>query len=185
MEVARAEGQQLRTDQQKLKATVHRTVDCLCKEVAAEKEMQFSKQTVAAISEVLFACENFAKVLEMFARHEKRSTINTDDGKLLARRSHSLLKYITEKNEGIAQVNLEQKAKKKKKPERGNQESTESAVEAEAVESKGEPSIAAAFSRPSPAKGMISQSGSCSPGTACPIFLSDTDFKNELKRECC
>ena len=34
--------------------------------------------------------------------------------KLLARRSHSLLKYITEKNEDIAQLNLERKAKKKK-----------------------------------------------------------------------
>ena len=49
-----------------------------------------------------------------FYRHAKRSTVNTEDVKLLARRSHSLLKYITEKNEDIAQLNLERKAKKKK-----------------------------------------------------------------------
>ncbi|OWK08704.1 APITD1 [Cervus elaphus hippelaphus] len=57
--------------------------------------MQFSKQTIAAISEVTFRqCENFANDLEMFARHGKRSTINTEDVKLLARRSHSLFKAI-------------------------------------------------------------------------------------------
>nr|XP_058160435.1 centromere protein S isoform X3 [Dasypus novemcinctus] len=50
-------------------------------------------------------------------RHAKRSTINTEDVKLLARRSNSLLKHITEKNEEIAQFNLERKAKKKKKLE--------------------------------------------------------------------
>ncbi|XP_075406940.1 centromere protein S isoform X2 [Tenrec ecaudatus] len=137
MEDASAEEQQRLTYQQ-LKAAVHYTVGCLCKEVAADREMQFSKQTVAAISEVTFRqCENFAKDLELFARHAKRSTINTDDVKLLARRSNSLLKYITEKNEEIAQVNLEQKAKKKKKPESGNQEAAESVAEAEAVESVG------------------------------------------------
>lgn len=43
------------------------------------------------------------------------NTLNTEDGKLLARRSNSLLKYITEKNEEIAQFNVEQKAEKKKK----------------------------------------------------------------------
>ena len=46
------------------------------------------------------------KDLEMYARHVKRSTINTDNVKLLVRRSHSLLKYITEKNEKIAQFNI-------------------------------------------------------------------------------
>ena len=40
--------------------------------------------------------------------------------KLLARRSHSLLKYITEKNEDIAQLNLERKAKKKLEDENRN-----------------------------------------------------------------
>ncbi|XP_049568807.1 centromere protein S isoform X4 [Orcinus orca] len=76
----------------RLKAAVHYTVGCLCEEVASDKEMQFSKQTIAAISEVTFQqCENFAKDLEMFARHAKRSTINTEDVKLLARRSNSLV----------------------------------------------------------------------------------------------
>ncbi|XP_074190178.1 centromere protein S isoform X2 [Rhinolophus sinicus] len=78
--------------------------------------------------------ENFAKDLEMFARHAKRSTINTEDVKLLARRSNSLLRYITEKNEEIAQFNLERKAKKKKKLEDEN-DSVQPA-EAEVMESE-------------------------------------------------
>ncbi|ELK10538.1 Centromere protein S [Pteropus alecto] len=116
--------------QQRLKAAVHYTVGCLCEEVASDKEVQFSKQTIAAISEVTFRqCENFAKDLEMFARHAKRSTINTEDVKLLARRSNSLLRYITEKNEEIAQFNLDRKAKKKKKLEDENKNSVEPAEE--------------------------------------------------------
>ncbi|XP_007940807.1 centromere protein S [Orycteropus afer afer] len=123
MEDEAAEEQQQFSYQQRLKAAVHYTVGRLCEEVALDKDMQFSKPTIAAISEVTFRqCENFAKDLEMFARHAKRSTINTEDVKLLARRSSSLLKYITEKNEEIAQFNLEQKAKKKKKAENGNRD---------------------------------------------------------------
>ncbi|XP_004863671.1 centromere protein S isoform X5 [Heterocephalus glaber] len=135
-EETEAEEQERFSYQQRLKAAVHYTVGCLCQEVEADKEVQFSKQTIAAISEMTFQqCENFARDLEMFARHAKRSTINTEDVKLLARRSNSLLKYITEKNEELAQLNQERKAKKKKKPEDGNQNSREPA-EAEVGEDK-------------------------------------------------
>ncbi|EPQ12208.1 Centromere protein S [Myotis brandtii] len=109
----------------RLKAAVHYTVGCLCEEVASDKEVQLSRQTIAAISEVTFRqCESFAKDLEMFARHAKRSTINTEDVKLLARRSNSLLKYITEKSE---EFNVERKTKKKKKLEDENKDSLEPA----------------------------------------------------------
>ncbi|XP_055966971.1 centromere protein S [Sorex fumeus] len=116
MEEAEAEEQQQFSYQQRLRAAVHYTVGGLCEEVAADKEVTFSKQTIAAISELTFRqCENFAKDLEMFARHARRSTINAEDVKLLARRSNPLLKYITEKSEELAQLNLERKSKKKKK----------------------------------------------------------------------
>nr|XP_020637869.1 centromere protein S isoform X1 [Pogona vitticeps] len=100
----------------RLRAAVHYTVACLCEDVAQDKETQFSKQAIAAISEITFRqCEMFAKDLEMFARHAKRSTINVEDVKLLARRSSSLLCYITQKSEELTINNLEQKEKKKKK----------------------------------------------------------------------
>ncbi|XP_049631358.1 centromere protein S [Suncus etruscus] len=136
MEEEEAEEQQEFSYRQRLKAAVHYTVGRLCEKVAADKEVTFSKQTIAAIAEMTFhQCENFAKDLEMFARHAKRSTINTDDVKLLARRSSSLLKYITEKNEELAQCNLERKNKKKKKSEDGKKNPEESA-EAEVMESE-------------------------------------------------
>ncbi|NXR06411.1 CENPS protein, partial [Semnornis frantzii] len=98
---------------QRLKAAVHYTVGCLCEDVAEDKAMQFSKQSIAAVSEVTFRqCETFAKDLEMFARHAKRSTVTTEDVKLLARRSNSLLKYITQKSEELAASNMEKKKKK-------------------------------------------------------------------------
>ncbi|XP_018866420.1 centromere protein S isoform X3 [Gorilla gorilla gorilla] len=84
---------------------------------------------------ILLPTENFAKDLEMFARHAKRTTINTEDVKLLARRSNSLLKYITDKSEEIAQINLERKAQKKKKSEDGSKNSRQPA-EAGVVESE-------------------------------------------------
>ncbi|XP_045715726.1 centromere protein S [Phyllostomus hastatus] len=131
-----AEEQQRFSYQQRLKAAVHYTVGCLCAEAAADTQVQLSRQTIAAIAEVTFRqCENFAKDLEMFARHARRSTINTEDVKLLARRSNSLLKYITEKNEEIAQLNTERKTKKKKKLEAENKNLAEPA-EAGGVESE-------------------------------------------------
>ncbi|KFP26432.1 Centromere protein S, partial [Colius striatus] len=122
---------------QRLKAAVHYTVGCLCQEVAEDKDMQFSKQAIAAVSEITFRqCETFAKDLEMFARHAKRSTITTDDVKLLARRSNSLLNYITQKSEEITSNNMEQKEKKKKKSSAAKGGKTSEEQEAAVTESE-------------------------------------------------
>ncbi|NXJ13223.1 CENPS protein, partial [Odontophorus gujanensis] len=93
---------------QRLRAAVHYTAGCLCQGVAEDKGVLFSKQTVAAISEITF------RQCGMSAWHAKRSTITSEDVKLLARRSNSLLKYITQKSEELASSNMEQKEKKKK-----------------------------------------------------------------------
>uniref|UniRef100_A0A7N4NVR6 Centromere protein S n=1 Tax=Sarcophilus harrisii TaxID=9305 RepID=A0A7N4NVR6_SARHA len=112
-----------------LKAALHYTVGSICQEAAEAKGVRFTKPTIAAISEVTFRqCEHFAKDLEMFARHAKRSTINMEDVKLLARRSSSLLNHITEKSEEITRANQEQKDKKKKKAEGGSKKPSKPAV---------------------------------------------------------
>lgn len=49
-----ADEQQQFSYQQRLKAAVHYTVGCLCQEVASDKEVPLSKQTIAAIAEVTF-----------------------------------------------------------------------------------------------------------------------------------
>ncbi|XP_069466068.1 centromere protein S [Ambystoma mexicanum] len=110
------EGEELFLHTQRLKAAVHYTVGSLCHEMAEQKEIQFSKQTIAALAEVAFRqCEVFAKDLELFARHAKRSTINAEDVKLLARRSSAMLAHMTRKGDELASRNQDQKEKKKKK----------------------------------------------------------------------
>ncbi|XP_069774585.1 centromere protein S [Narcine bancroftii] len=98
---------------QRLRAAVHYNVGCFCEEIGEDKQIEFSKETIAAISETTFRqCANFAKDLEFFAKHGKRTTINTDDVKLLARRSKALQNFITEKCDQLVANNAEQKEKK-------------------------------------------------------------------------
>ncbi|NWX45286.1 CENPS protein, partial [Steatornis caripensis] len=119
---------------QRLKAAVHYAVGCLCQEVAEDKDVQFSKQTIAAIAEITFRqCGVFFLIL---CRHAKRSTVNTEDVKLLARRSNSLLKYITQKSEELASSNMEQKEKKKKKCNAAKKGRTSGEQEAAVTESE-------------------------------------------------
>ncbi|CAJ0939325.1 unnamed protein product [Ranitomeya imitator] len=117
-----AEDEERGLQNKPLRAAVHYTVGGLCQETAEEKHVTFSKQAVAAISEITFRqCETFAKDLEMFARHAKRSTINMDDVKLLCRRSRSLLNHISTFSDEIAANN--QKAKRKKSVSAGKRRS--------------------------------------------------------------
>ncbi|XP_075695450.1 centromere protein S isoform X1 [Rhinoderma darwinii] len=110
------DSEQRLSDTQRLKAAVHYTVGSLCREVAEDKQVNLSKQAIAAISEITFRqCETFAKDLEMFARHGKRSTINMDDVKLLSRRSPSLYTHISACSNEIATSNQEQKERRKNK----------------------------------------------------------------------
>ncbi|NXL57155.1 CENPS protein, partial [Chordeiles acutipennis] len=118
---------------QRLKAAVHYTVGCLVQEVAEDKEMQFSKQTIAAISEITFRQCGVSLIL---CRHAKRSTVTAEDVKLLARRSNSLLKYINQKSEELASSNMEQKEKKKKKSSAAKGGRTSGEQEAAVTESE-------------------------------------------------
>ncbi|KAM3878011.1 centromere protein S [Diretmus argenteus] len=98
---------------QKLKAAVHYTVGRLCQRVGEDEGKVFSRHVIAAISETAFRqCEIFAKDLEAFARHAKRSTVSSDDVKLVARRSSALSIFIQKRSE---EINQEQRDLKKKK----------------------------------------------------------------------
>ncbi|NXB90082.1 CENPS protein, partial [Vidua chalybeata] len=125
---------------QRLKAAVHYSVGCLCQEVEEDKDVQFSKQSIAAISEITFRqCGTAALAPECFltlCRHAKRTTVTTEDVKLLARRSNSLLKYITQKSEELASSNMEQKEKKKKKSSAAKGERTPGEQEAAVTENE-------------------------------------------------
>ncbi|KAM6927677.1 centromere protein S [Xenentodon cancila] len=97
---------------QRLKAAVHYTVGRLCEKIGRDHRREFSRQAVAAITETTFRqCDIFAKDLEAFARHAKRSTVSTDDVKLVARRSTALSIYIQNKSEELAQEQRDMKKK--------------------------------------------------------------------------
>ncbi|XP_047438145.1 centromere protein S [Mugil cephalus] len=96
---------------QRLKAAVHYTVSRICQNNGESHRREFSRQVIAAIAETTFRqCDIFAKDLEAFARHAKRSTVSAEDVKLVARRSTALTNYIQNKSEELAQ---EQQLKKK------------------------------------------------------------------------
>ncbi|XP_034724758.1 centromere protein S [Etheostoma cragini] len=98
--------------QLRLKAAVHYTVGRLCQRMGEVHRREFSRQVIAAIAETAFRqCDIFAKDLEAFARHAKRSTVSSEDVKLVARRSTALSIYIQNKSE---ELNQEQRDLKKK-----------------------------------------------------------------------
>ncbi|XP_027859711.1 centromere protein S [Xiphophorus couchianus] len=113
---------------QRLKAAVHYTVGRLCQKIEEEHRREFSRQTIAAIAETTFReCDIFAKDLEAFARHAKRSTVSAEDVKLLARRSRALSNHIQNKSEELAQEQRESRKKStvKRKSRETEEESRE------------------------------------------------------------
>ncbi|XP_005796979.1 centromere protein S-like [Xiphophorus maculatus] len=114
---------------QRLKAAVHYTVGRLCQKIGEEEHRrEFSRQTIAAIAETTFReCDIFAKDLEAFARHAKRSTVSAEDVKLLARRSRALSNHIQNKSEELAQEQRDSRKKStvKRKSRETEEESRE------------------------------------------------------------
>ncbi|KAL3837383.1 hypothetical protein ACJMK2_022745 [Sinanodonta woodiana] len=101
--------------QQQLKAAVHYTTGRICQEVAADRNITFNRQVIAVITEAAWKkCEQFAFDLELFAKHAKRNTINSDDVKLLVRKSPKLLKHISELNDQLMAKKGETKKKGRK-----------------------------------------------------------------------
>ncbi|MFT7814219.1 centromere protein S-like [Arapaima gigas] len=101
---------------QRLKAALHFTVGRLCEDIAGSSRKKFSKELVAAIAETTFRQCGFYKtlVLHFDLRHAKRTTVNSEDVKLVARRSTALYNYITRKSEELASTNQEQKERRRK-----------------------------------------------------------------------
>ncbi|CAI5687472.1 unnamed protein product [Oreochromis niloticus] len=129
---------------QRLKAAVHYTVGRLCQKIGEDHRRQFSRQAIAAIAETTFRqcgrCSTnedirslttlldiFAKDLEAFARHAKRSTVSVDDVKLVARRSTALSIYIQNKSDELTQEHMS--LKKKTTAKRKNIETEEESRE--------------------------------------------------------
>ncbi|XP_036388280.1 centromere protein S [Megalops cyprinoides] len=119
---------------QRLKAAVHFTVGKFCHEIGEDCQKKFSKLVVAAIAETTFKqCDIFAKDLEAFARHAKRTTVTVEDVKLAARRSASLSSHIMAKSEKLTSGSKEHKEKRRQHAMK--RKSNEGVTEQEAADS--------------------------------------------------
>jgi centromere protein S len=99
---------------QRLKAALHAVCGKICEQLQTQSNVTVSKQAVAAIGDITFQqVATFCQDLDAFARwelffilfgrrillsirHGKRSTINADDVRLLARRNPGLLDKLDE-----------------------------------------------------------------------------------------
>jgi centromere protein S len=82
-------------DFERLKASFHFTTGKICEERAKELHLEVDKKVIACISNLgLQQLKIFSSDLESFARHAKRTTVNADDVKLLARRNPKLLTHL-------------------------------------------------------------------------------------------
>ncbi|BFZ23752.1 hypothetical protein BsWGS_26791 [Bradybaena similaris] len=109
--------------EQKLKASMYHSMKQIAKEVEEEMGVPISAQVLATLSETLaHQVEVYATDLENFAKHARRTKVNVDDVKLLARRNGTLLQHLNSKvSEKAAQQELKRKprpaAKKAHQPE--------------------------------------------------------------------
>ncbi|XP_033126677.1 centromere protein S-like [Anneissia japonica] len=101
---------------QRLKAAIHFSVGQICEEVSQDTDVTFTKQVIAAFAEATFRqCETVAVDLELFAKHGKRSVINNEDVKLLARRSDALANHIKAMSDKLTAANAAEKEEKGKR----------------------------------------------------------------------
>uniref|UniRef100_A0A914VLZ0 Centromere protein S n=1 Tax=Plectus sambesii TaxID=2011161 RepID=A0A914VLZ0_9BILA len=90
----------------------------MCEERDEGSHMSFSREFIAQLGQLTFdfLSDTWAKDLELFARHAKRTSVNVDDVKLLVRNNPSLLAALTEESDAImaaATVQKEQSAKRR------------------------------------------------------------------------
>merc|ERR1711890_168189 len=93
----------------RIKSALYYAIGKLCEEEVKKNNMTFSKEYLACLMELVFSqCRSFANDLEAFSRHAKRTIINMDDVKLLARKNNKLIALLEEHGKKIVD---EQKGK--------------------------------------------------------------------------
>jgi len=105
---------------ERLKAAVELIVGDLSGEVSEQLGVEFCRETIATLALITVGkIERSAADLESFANHAKRTTVTTEDVKLLTRRNIQLTQYLaTLDNESKAAATAKRKAKNdgKKRP---------------------------------------------------------------------
>ncbi|KAJ3621938.1 hypothetical protein MTP99_002481 [Tenebrio molitor] len=90
------------TKEQKLKHSVYSTARKISREVGTSLGMEFEPDVLDLIAELSWRkLTLYASDLEAFQKHAKRSTVTSDDVKLLVRRNDSLKELMEEKLRAI------------------------------------------------------------------------------------
>ncbi|XP_042904959.1 centromere protein S [Parasteatoda tepidariorum] len=101
-------------DEENLQTSIHFSVGKICADIATEYKVNFSKEFMATLADLTFhQASIFAEDLEAFAKHAKRTTVNSEDVKLLVRRSKSLHEHINEMAAELGAASAKPKSKKK------------------------------------------------------------------------
>ncbi|XP_042242725.1 centromere protein S-like [Homarus americanus] len=101
---------------QTLKAAIHFTVGRICEEVGAELGLTYHRKVIATLSEITCSqLEHYATDVEAFSNHARRTTVSTDDVKLLVRRNPQLAEHIKEMTDSMEETR-KKKGKRGRKP---------------------------------------------------------------------
>ncbi|KAB0795004.1 hypothetical protein PPYR_11843 [Photinus pyralis] len=104
------------TLEQKLKTNIYNDVRKMCREVGMYLNIEYDIDSLNIISELTWKkLQLFAKDLEAFQKHGKRSTVNADDVKLLVRNNDDLKALIENKIVEMATAKAEIKIGKRKR----------------------------------------------------------------------
>mmetsp|Transcript_5543 Transcript_5543/g.7761 ORF Transcript_5543/g.7761 Transcript_5543/m.7761 type:complete len:252 (+) Transcript_5543:1-756(+) len=122
--------EQLLETKQKLKAAMHYYVGKMAEYNQTSRNipnhMTISKQTIASLNELVCSiAENLGRDVESFARHAKRSMVNTDDVKLCARRNPTILAKLNEYHVSIGGAEEKKPVQKRKRVSKKEKEQME------------------------------------------------------------
>lgn len=111
---------------QRLRAALELSVSDILSEVGTELEVKFTGRTSATLTElVVDKVKRTAGDLEAFANHAKRTTITSDDVKLLTRRNSELNARLTSLSRDLQPPPKQRENKTKNKKSKKNEEEAE------------------------------------------------------------
>ena len=95
----------------RIKSALYYSIGRMCEMESEKNNVSFSKEYLASLTELVFSQgELIANDLEAFCRHGKRTVINMDDVKLIARKNEKLSEILEAYSKKISD---EQKSKVK------------------------------------------------------------------------
>ena len=95
----------------RLKSALYYTIGKILESETKKHDKSFTKEYLACLTDLVSdQCASFARDVEAFSRHGKRTTVNMDDVKLIARKNDGLVKCL---DEHAQKISGEQKSKGK------------------------------------------------------------------------